>query len=64
MEAKVELLRARIAAADPRTVLARGYTLVTDNEGVVLKSAAGLNVDDKVRIFFADGKVSAAITEK
>ena len=64
MESKVELLRARIAAADPRTVLARGYTLVTDKDGVVLKSAAGLSVNDRVRIFFADGKVSAAITEK
>ena len=64
MEAKVELLLARITAADPRSVLSRGYTLVTDSNGVVLKSAAGLDVDDKVKIFFSDGKVSAAITEK
>ena len=64
MEAKVELLWARIAAADPRSVLSRGYTLVTDRNGVVLKSAAGLAVDDKVMILFADGNVSAAITEK
>ena len=63
MESRVELLRARIAAADPRALLARGYTLVTDRDGVVLKSAAGLSVDDKVRILFADGKVSAVITD-
>ena len=64
MESKVELLQARIAAADPRTVLSRGYTLVTDQAGVVLKSAGGLSTGDKVKIFFADGKVTAAITEK
>ncbi len=64
MESKVELLQARIAAADPRTVLSRGYTLVTDQAGVVLKSAGGLSAGDKVKIFFADGKVTAAITEK
>ncbi len=63
MEARLDLLRTRIRAADPRNVLARGYSLVTDSRGVVLKSCAGLSAGDELRILFADGSVKAEIMQ-
>ena len=61
MTARVDMLAARIKAADPRNVLARGYTLVTDAGGVVLKSAAGLSAGDRINVLFEDGRITATI---
>ncbi|MBQ2104002.1 MAG: exodeoxyribonuclease VII large subunit [Bacteroidales bacterium] len=63
MASKVDMLVERINAADPRCVLSRGYTLVTDSRGVVLKGAGNLKAGDRVRIMFADGSVNAVITD-
>ena len=63
MASKVDMLVERINAADPRSVLSRGYTLVTDSRGVVLKGAGNLKAGDRVRIMFADGSVKAVITD-
>ncbi len=62
MESRVELLSSRIKAADPGNLLARGYTLVTDERGVVLKSGKNLKGGDKVRIVFGDGTYNATIS--
>lgn len=51
----------RIAAADPRSVLSRGYTLLTDAEGVVVKTAAGLSEGQEIMVLLSDGKVRARI---
>lgn len=61
MESAVELLRARIDAADPRKVLGRGYTLVTDGKGVVCKSSSGIREGDVLRIFFSDGELKVKV---
>lgn len=61
MENAVELLQSRIHAADPRNILHRGYTLVTDSKGVVQKSAAKLQNGDEVRLLFSDGELIAQI---
>jgi len=63
MSSRVELLAARIKAADPRNILSRGYTLVTDSSGVVLKSSAGLKAGDRVSLLFEDGCVNAIIED-
>ena len=62
MEMRAEALWERIRAADPRRVLSRGYTLVTDARGVVVKSARQLPPGTRFRLLFADGTVEA-ITE-
>ncbi len=62
MESEVSLLESRIRNADPRNVLARGYTLVTDGQGVVLKSGAQLRKGDLVRVIFSDGSHNAIIS--
>lgn len=61
LQSRLDVLAERIRNADPRSVLARGYTLVTDDEGVVLKSAAGLNPGQRIKVLFADGEVEAQI---
>ena len=59
MELRIEALGDRIRRADPRGVLARGYALVTDAQGVVVKSAAALPAGTAFKVFFADGTIHA-----
>lgn len=55
MESALQVLQARIQSADPRRILDRGYALALDENGVVLKGAAGRQAGDKVSVMFADG---------
>ena len=61
MEAAVTLLEQRIKAADPRSILTRGYSLVTDAGGVVVNSAASLRPGQRIHILFADGSATAEV---
>ncbi|MBO4742372.1 MAG: exodeoxyribonuclease VII large subunit [Bacteroidales bacterium] len=63
-EANVAALAARIAASDPRNILSRGYALVTDSAGRVLKSAAPVNVGDALQILYSDGKLNCTVDGK
>lgn len=64
MESKVALVESRIRAADPRAILTRGYTLVTDAKGKVLKQAAGVKPGDRIGVMFSDGKFNATVDGK
>jgi len=64
MESRVALMESRIKAADPRIILTRGYTLVTDAEGRVLKQAKGVNTGDRIGVMFSDGKFNATVDGK
>ncbi len=61
MGSAVDMIAARIRSADPRAVLSRGFTLVTDERGVVLKSSRGLKKGDGISVLFEDGKINATI---
>lgn len=61
MESELDMLYARIRNADPRNVLSRGYSLVTDARGVVLKSASGIKPGDTVGVRFADGTLKCLV---
>ena len=61
MEAALNMLQARIDAADPRKILQRGYVLATDADGVVLKGVAGCNAGDNVSMMFADGVLECTV---
>jgi len=63
MEQRLVALGDRIRGADPRGVLARGYALVTDSRGVVVKSAAALPPGTSFKVMFADGTVEAVTKE-
>ena len=60
-ESKVELLRTRIEAADPRKILERGYALATDADGVVMKGVVNRAKGDKVSVVFADGTIDCIV---
>lgn len=60
-ESSLELLRTRIEAADPRSILKRGYALATDADGVVLKGVGGRVRGDKVSVMFADGSMDCVV---
>ena len=60
-EAALNVMQTRIAAADPRRIMERGYALAVDGRGVVLKGAAGVKPGDKVSVMFADGTIDAHV---
>ena len=60
-ESSLELFRTRIEAADPRSILKRGYALATDADGVVLKGVGGRISGDKVSVMFADGSMDCVV---
>lgn len=62
LNSQLDLLQSRIRNADPRSVLSRGYALVTDERGVVLKSSKKVRVGDKIRILFEDGQIEAKVS--
>ncbi len=64
MESKAELLLSRIKAADPRSVLSRGYTLVTDSRGVIIKSASLAEEGARIGVLFRDGKLNCTVDGK
>ncbi len=63
MEAALQVLQARIEAADPRRILDRGYALATDAGGVVLKGVEGRSKGDRVSVLFTDGRLDCFVDE-
>lgn len=61
MESALQVLQARILSADPRRIIERGYALIVDGEGVVLKGASGRRPGDKVSVMFADGSLECTV---
>lgn len=61
MESALQVLQTRIQAADPRRILARGYALAVDEDGVVLKGAAGRKAGDRVSVLFPDGQLDCVV---
>ena len=61
MESALQVLLARIEAADPRRLLDRGYALAVDESGVVLKGVSGRKVGDRVSVMFADGIIGCTV---
>ena len=60
-ESYLDRMAERLRAADPRSVLARGYALVSDASGVVRASAAGFSQGDALDVTFPDGKVQCIV---
>ena len=52
-----------IASVDPRTILSRGYVLVTDGKGRVLKSARKVAPGERIGVRFSDGFLQADVRE-
>ena len=63
LEAQVDKLELRLKAGDPRNILRRGFSLVLDEKGVRIHSAAGRRKGEHVRVRFADGTLETEVTE-
>lgn len=61
--AALDSLEKRIALANPLAVLERGYTLVTDSGGVVLKDAEKLSRGDTITVRMKNARIKAEIKE-
>lgn len=59
---RAEHLRALIGASDPKAILARGYSVVTDAQGRIIRSAEELSVGQEISIETGRGSADARIT--
>ena len=69
LQDKIRDLRVRIAQsrtvlenASPQTIFDRGYSMVTDAQGKVVRDATAVAVDDKLIITPAHGKIETKVT--
>jgi exodeoxyribonuclease VII large subunit len=60
-EAEIRALGAHLAHLDPRAVLQRGYSVVRDDSGAILRSAGALSAGDVVDITFSQGGAESRI---
>ena len=63
LESALAVLQTRISASDPRKIIERGYALVLDGDGVVMKGAAGHEAGERISLMFADGTLGCKIEE-
>jgi exodeoxyribonuclease VII large subunit len=63
-EQRLRAIEERIAASDPKKVLERGYSLVTDASGVVLKRAEGIAEGSEIEVLFRDGRLKCLVKTK
>jgi exodeoxyribonuclease VII large subunit len=59
-----ERLQTALESLSPLAILERGYALVFDSEGKLLKDAGALNVGDEISARLAHGEIRAAVTKK
>jgi exodeoxyribonuclease VII large subunit len=60
---RLENAEAKLGQLNPRLVLARGYAIVLDDSGAIVRNASGARQGDTVKLMFAEDAVKARITE-
>ncbi len=60
-EQKLSLLTAEIEALNPRNILSRGYAIVRDDKGRIIKDAERLKDGERISITLHKGEVNAVI---
>lgn len=60
-ETRLSFLRARLEAAGPRSILDRGYALVVDRDGELVRDAAALGPGDQVTVELGRGELDATV---
>ncbi len=59
--ARLDGLEAALRAADPQNALERGFALVSDGEGSLIRSAAALREGDQLHLRFASGSAETTV---
>ncbi|HEU5021978.1 MAG TPA: exodeoxyribonuclease VII large subunit, partial [Bryobacteraceae bacterium] len=60
---RLETADAKLSQLNPRLVLARGYAIVLDDAGSIVRGAAGARSGNTVKVMFAEDAVKARIIE-
>jgi exodeoxyribonuclease VII large subunit len=63
-DARLTALQQHLQLLDPQQVLARGYSMVRDEQGRIVVNSARIVPGDKLDITFAQGGASAVVQEK
>lgn len=63
-DAALSKIQTRIAAANPRVLLERGYTLVTGPSGALLRRSADAAPGDSINVLFPDGTLNCTVNGK
>ena len=65
-ENQLEVFRVVLESSNPKSILKKGYSVVTDEKGLIIKDMTGLEKNQIINIEGAEGKASARIinTEK
>ncbi|QOR35848.1 exodeoxyribonuclease VII large subunit [Clostridium sp. 'deep sea'] len=61
---KLEYLKKRLYELKPQLKLAKGYTLVYNIKGEVIKSVADVKQDENIKVVFNDGSIKAQVLDK
>jgi exodeoxyribonuclease VII large subunit len=59
-----EHLETALESLSPLAILERGYALVFDSQGRLLKDVGGIKVGDGISARLAHGEIQAAVTKK
>ena len=62
-KSRSELLRHKLEALSPLAVLQRGYSIVTDSNGNVIKTVSQVAPGDGISIILSDGRILADVQE-
>jgi len=60
---RLESMRTRLRLLDPRLVLARGYALLTDDDGQVVVRPAQVRTGQLLQARLAEGQLDLQVTE-
>jgi exodeoxyribonuclease VII large subunit len=61
---RIGVLASKLAGANPENILAKGYSITTDRQERVVRDAAALAADDRIRIRFARGTTAAKVIKE
>ena len=63
-QAKLTQHSSLLHVMNPYNILQRGYSIIENSDGVIMKSVTKVKHHSKINITFADGKVSAVVDKK
>jgi len=60
---RIENAETKLGQLNPRLVLTRGYAIVLNDSGVIVRNAAAAPAGSDIRVLFAEDAVKARVTE-